>query len=170
MAYYLSAERNRDIVESYRRYQRYLQQHKEGFPRGAFALGTAEWYQNANDHRCPHDSQLEHFLISESVDSGKQRFATIQLRLLGAYHDGHIELSYPEVHSYVLESPSCAQGVGDWLYDEFRLSASGRLIHEIEWFGLRNNKGSRWIIEASDVEFSWIPKSPLDPGDRLQKQ
>jgi len=39
-----------------------------------------------------------------------------------------------------------------WRYDEFRLSENGHLLQEIEWA-----TGSRWLIEANDVEFNWRP-------------
>jgi hypothetical protein len=159
MAYYLSKERNQDVVEAYRQYQQYLREHEREFPPGAFALGTAEWYQNPNDHRCPHDGWLENFIVSENVASEKRRATSIQTRLLAAYHDGYIEFFYPQVFSYTLENPTCARGLGDWLYDEFRLSSNGRVIHEIEWAGFPHEEGSRWIIEASDVQFRWIPQS-----------
>ena len=57
------------------------------------------------------------------------------MRLLASYHDGFIEFFYPEVFTCRFESPSCAGGLGDWLYDEFRLSPNGQLIHEVEWRG-----------------------------------
>jgi hypothetical protein len=159
MAYYLSNERNQDTVGSYRRYQQYLHEHEREFPRSAFALATAEWYQNPNDHRCPHDGWLENLIVSETIDVDKKRLTTIQTRLLAAYHDGYIELFYPHVFMYMFESPFCTNGLGDWLCDEFRLSSNGHVIHEIEWAGARSNKISRWIIEASDVQFHWIPQS-----------
>lgn len=159
MTYYLSNERNEDVVEAYRRYQQYLREHEHEFPPRAFALATAEWYQNPSDHRCPHDGWLENFVVSEMVDSDKKRKTTIQMRLVAAYHDGYIEFFYPDVFAYMLESSSCANGMGDWLYDEFRLSPNGNVIHEIEWSELQGGKGSRWVIEASDVCFQWIPQS-----------
>src|SRR5215470_10722994 len=69
MAYFLSNERNKEVVGAYRRYQEYLRQHEQEFPPSAFALATAEWYQNPNEHRCPHDGWLENLIISETVDS-----------------------------------------------------------------------------------------------------
>jgi hypothetical protein len=160
MAYYLSRERDEDVAGAYKRYQAYLQQHKESFPSGAFALGTALWYQNASDHRCPHDSDLESCIISEMVDhsNSQRRITTIRVRLSGRYGDGYIELFYPRVFGYELHSYSCTRGLGDWRYDEFTLSSSGRLVHEIEWAGFPDVEGSRWVIKASDVEFLWIPK------------
>src|SRR5882724_9085038 len=125
MAYYLSNERNKDVREAYLRYQEYLRRHKHEFPPSAFALATAEWYQNSSDHRCPHDGWLENLIISERVDTNRKRTTTILTRLMAAYHDGYIEFSYPEVFSYKFEGPSCAGGLGDWLYDEFRLSPNG---------------------------------------------
>jgi len=88
VAYYLSNERNKDVVEAYRRYQEYLRQHEQEFPASAFALGTAEWYQDANDHRCPHDGWLENLIVSETAVADKKRTTTILIRLLAAYHDG----------------------------------------------------------------------------------
>jgi hypothetical protein len=77
---------------------------------------------------------------------------------LGAYHDGFIELFYPRVLRYSLCSPSSVRGLGDWRYDEFRVAPDGHLIHEIEWAGFSRGEGSRWIIEASDLEFQWLPR------------
>jgi len=140
MAYYLSDELAENVVEAYRKYQQYLRQNEEEFPRGAFALGTADWYHNPRDHRCPHDGWLENLVISEVTHTNRRR-TTILTRLLAAYHDGYIELYYPEVHSYKFEGPSCSGGLGDWLSDEFRLAPSGRVIHEIEWAGFPNSEG-----------------------------
>jgi hypothetical protein len=159
MAYFLSNERNRDVLEAYRRYQEYLRQHEREFPQGAFSLATAEWYHNPTDHRCPHDGWLESILVSETVGSDGKRMTTIRARLVAAYHDGYIDFLYPHVFTYMLESPSCTTGLGDWLYDEFRLTSDGHVIHEIEWAGPPSSKGSRWVIEASDVLFQWIPQS-----------
>ena len=125
MAYYLSSERNQNVVEAYRRYQQYLRQHEHEFPPGAFALATAEWYQNPSDHRCPHDGRLENLIISETADSSKERVMNIRARIVAAYHDGFIEFFYPRVFAHVLEGPSCIGGLGDWLYDEFRLPRTG---------------------------------------------
>src|SRR5215472_11424902 len=159
MAYYLSDERSLDVVGSYQRYQQYLREHEREFPPGAFAVATAEWYQNPNDHRCPHDGRLEHLIVSEVPDLDKQGLTTARIRLLAAYHDGFIEFAYSRVFAYSFDSPACFNGLGDWLCDEFRLSSDGDVIHEIEWAGGRGDKMSRWIIEASDVQFQWIPQS-----------
>lgn len=160
MAYYLNRERRKDVAGAYKRYQAYLQQHKESFPPGAFALATASWYQDANDHRCPHDSRLESLIISEMADpsDAQRRVTTFRVRLSGPYCDGYIELFYPRVFGYELHSFSCTKGLGDWRYDEFTLSPSGDLVHEIEWAGFPDVEGSRWVIKASDIEFLWIPK------------
>jgi hypothetical protein len=115
--------------------------------------------QLPQDHRCPHDGWLESLAVSEVRGAGDgESITTIRTRLLGAYHDGHIELFYPRVFSYDLQSPSCIRDLGEWLYDEFTLSPDGHIIHEIEWAGLPRDESSRWIIEASDVEFQWISR------------
>ncbi|MBI3555166.1 MAG: mechanosensitive ion channel, partial [Deltaproteobacteria bacterium] len=89
--------------------------------------------------------------LSGSVERMELRVTAIRVRLLGAYHDGFIELFYSRVIRYSLSSPSSVRGLGDWLYDEFRVAPGGHLIHEIEWAGFPRDEGSRWIIEASDV-------------------
>ena len=160
MAFYLAKERHADVTDSYRRYQDYLREHQEHFPAGAFALGTAGWWQDGSDHRSPHDAWLESVTFSEpsTGERSEQRVTAIRVRLFGAYHDGFIELFYPRVFSYSFQSPVCARGLGDWRYDEFRLSPAGHVIHEIEWAGFPHDEDSRWIIEVSDIEYQWIPK------------
>jgi len=155
MAYYLAKERQADVAVAYQRYQEYLMENKHRFPQGAFALGTSGWWQNANDHRSPHDAWLENVIFSEpsNGERSQDRMTVIKVRLLASFHDGFIELFYPHVFNYSFQSPDCESGLGDWRYDEFRLSEAGNVIHEIEW-----SKGARWIIEASDVEYKWIAK------------
>jgi hypothetical protein len=154
MSFYLSQERERGVVGAYQNYLKYLHDHQKQFPSSAFGLGTALWYQDANDHKCPHDSWLENFSIRESANENGERNVAIQIRLLAAYGDGFIEFSYPKVFGYNLNLPACEKGHRDWLYDEFRLSKNGHVIHEIEWRGDHSN----WMIEASDVHYRWIPK------------
>ena len=155
MAFYLAQERDKDVVSAYIRYQEYLRQHEHRFPPGAYALGTAEWYQDPNDHRCPHDGWLNQITISEpaSGDRQEKRITSIRVELLGAYHDSLVVFTYPQVFYYSLRDIASTCGNGGWRYDEFRLSDGGHLTHEIEW-----SNGANWLIEASDVEFLWIPR------------
>jgi hypothetical protein len=158
MSFILAAQRDADAVVAFNRYREYLNANAAAFPRGALDLAKSNWYFNANDHRCPHDAWLESITISEPARGKRNeiRSTAIRVRLLGAYHDGYIELFYPHVLRYSLNAASSTRGVGDWGYDEFRVAPGGHLIHEIEWFGFED--GARWVIEASDVEFQWIPK------------
>jgi hypothetical protein len=159
MSFILSAQREPEtVVSGFQRYRDYLSAQATGFPAGAFALASSDWYFDPSDHRCPHDAWLEGITISEPA-AGKRsekRSCLIRMRLQGAYQDGFIELYYPSVLRYSLVTCSSARGIGDWLYDEFRVSG-GHLIHEIEWAGSPGEEGSRWIIEAADVEFQWLP-------------
>ena len=154
MAYYLSQDRDADVVGAYRRYQRYLYENRGGFPPGAFELATAEWWQDPQDHKCPHDSWLEKIAIAETGTGERNeiRHTGIQVRLFGAYHDGFIERHYPMVYHCSLAAPCSTDGLGDWLCDEFTLSSEGHMVHEIEW------ERGRWIVEASDIAFQWIPR------------
>jgi len=128
-------------------------------------LARSEWYYDPSDHRCPHDAWLEELRIRETGSGARQskRSADIAVRLLGAHHDGHIELRYRDVRRYDcrLNHPNAVHVAhADWRYDEFRLSEAGRLIHEIEWWHM--GETGRWIIEAADVTFSWIPAKPAE--------
>jgi hypothetical protein len=128
----------------------------------AFALASFEWCFDFTDRRCPHDSWLEAIRVEEPAVGQRRelRSLTITIRLLGAYHDGYIELVYPDVYSYDLAGMHVGRGHGDLQYDEFRVREQGRVIHEIEWASIHQT--SRWVIEASDVIYRWIP---MEPGD-----
>jgi hypothetical protein len=84
------------------------------------------------------------------------------MKLLGAYHDGEIEIRYPEVFGYRIDAMSVQRGHGNWRYDEFRRSEEGHLIHEIEWRGWMSS--SRWVIVALDIAYEWIPKQQGTPA------
>lgn len=160
MAFILSAERDADCVGAFRRYHDYLTASQSQFPPRAFDLARSDWYFDPRDHRSPHDAWLESLVISEPAAGSRHeiRETSIRIRLLGAYHDGFIELVYANVFSYQLVSSASERGLGDWRYDEFRLGPAGHVIHEIEWAGFGSKESSRWVIESSEIEFEWIPK------------
>ncbi|MFO1184328.1 MAG: hypothetical protein U1E56_06035 [Bauldia sp.] len=157
MTYLLSSDgRDEDVVGAFERYRLHLEYHRDSFPASAYALATSNWYFAASDHRCPHDARLTSAALTElSTSRAGPGQISLHVRLLGAYRDGHIELIYPQVFSYRLAAGDCADGHRDWRYDELRLSDAGHVIHEIEWWG-PTEVGS-WLIEASDVEFRWLP-------------
>ncbi len=146
---------------AFERYEIYLAQNRDVFPPRAYELATSDWFYNPRDHSCPHDGWLESLQILEKPDTDpRQRSCSISLRLLGAYHDRHIEISYPTVYAYSFQtlSPN-ARSHGDWRYDEFRISDKGQLIHEIEWAYRAECRAFSWTIEADDIRFRWIPIS-----------
>ncbi len=156
--YILAAERHQPEPEAsrlWREYEAYLKDNASRFPPGALALATSDWYYGFSDHRAPHDAWLETATFAEPASGERSELRSLNLRvtLLGAYHDYILEFFYPQVFSYSLATPAAEAGHFDWRYDEFRLSESGRLIHEIEWAGPPGYAG-RWLIEASDVQFS----------------
>jgi hypothetical protein len=148
------------VKTAFERYSNYLQQNEAAFPASAYELATSDWFYNPRDHRCPHDAWLESLQILEKPDTGpRQRSFSISLRLLGAYHDGHIEIAYPKVYAYSFQNPSPnANSHGDWRYDEFRISDRGHLVHEIEWAYGAQRRAFAWTIEADDIDFRWKPK------------
>lgn len=173
MAYILSSDlpdRQSNIYEKRRRekwheYMQYLQNIKNKLRPSTRDFALADWHYNFSDHRCPHDAWLESVTVREiaSDDNIQHRSLEIFIRLLGAYHDGFIELTYRDVLSYCLDLPYRGlgrepgnQGHRDWLVDEVRFSSHGKVLHEIEW-----DMGGHWIIECNDIEYKWLPKDPI---------
>lgn len=161
MTFILSAERTgpgpETMREGFRRYAEYLAANRVRFPPSGYTLATSDWYYAARDSRSPHDAWLEAITIEEP-STGKRnelRTVTIRIRLLGSYHDGHLELYYPRVYRYRLDLHAGESGHHDWRYDEFRLTDDGHLLHEIEWYHM--NELGRWVIEADDVQLLWRP-------------
>ena len=168
MVFILAAERHPSgdaPAAAFRAYDEYLAANRDRFPRSAYALATSGWYYDPRDRRCPHDAWLEELRVEEpaSGERRERRTVALRVRLLGAYHDGHIDLYYPRVFRYQLDLEDGEWGHRDWRYDEFRLTEGGRLLHEIEWWG--PDRTGRWLIEASDVEFTWLPAGPSAPAD-----
>lgn len=158
MAYILSEQRaagHDDVVACFESYRDYLERMRSKFPPRAYELATSTWYYDPRDHRCPHDGWLEEVIVSEtgSGERAEVRAVSMRVRLLGAYHDGHIELSYPRVFAYQLGARP-QRGHQGWRYDEFRLTEDGHVLHEVEWWGPA--EAGRWLIEASDVHFEWV--------------
>ena len=153
MAFLLSEQRDKDFQGYWRRYEDYIESVRDQMPPGAMKLAlSAEWY-DFSCHHCPHDAWLQDFKIIEGeTASGQKRGDSAELKLLGAYHDELLVLRYPRLMSFNIQAPALSDGMGDWRYDEFRLSANGKLLHEIEWAS-----GARWLIEADDIEFEWQP-------------
>src|SRR3954454_14495125 len=90
--------------EAFARYRAYLDSVRGQLPPGAYALATSDWYFDGSDHRAPHDAWLTAATVEESATGGEEpRRVAITLRLLGAYHDGHIELRYRDVTRYQLD-------------------------------------------------------------------
>ena len=157
MTYVLAEQRDRDVVAAFAVYREYLEANKSRFPVSAFALASSEWYFDFTDRRCPHDSWLEAVRMQETATGQRRelRSLAMAIRLLGTYHDGYIELVYPDVYSYDLAGMHIGRGHGDFRYDEFRVGEQGRVIHEIEWASI--HQPSRCVIEASDVIYRWTP-------------
>jgi len=150
----------REIEQAFAKYKDYLDSIKQSLPPAAYGFASAPWHYNPHDHRCPHDSWVESVVVREKSSGSRHEIRNIELavRLLGAYHDGHLELSYISVVSYSFsskqDSSGSNKGHGDWLVDEVRLSESNLVLHEIIF-----SSGSRWLIECQDIESAWIPLS-----------
>lgn len=130
-------------------YETYLESLKELIPPSAYAFATADWHYDSHHPQCPHDAWVESLhIIEEGVGDRRQhRKLSIKLSLLGAYHDGYIDICYEDISRYQITSN--APNHGDWLYDEVRASDDGQVIHEIE---LTNGA---WFIECKDIRVKW---------------
>ena len=114
--------------EQWAAYQRRLNKlKKKSLPASALEFTLADWHYNNIDPRCPHDAWLEHVIIREpsSGERSEIRGLEIEIKLLGAYHDGYIQLLYKDVESYFFDQPyrwnekhSTENGHGDWLIDD----------------------------------------------------
>ncbi|HZB11037.1 MAG TPA: hypothetical protein VE525_18175 [Rubrobacter sp.] len=143
------------------RYYEYLESVKEKMPWEAYSFAAADWHYDHNDPRCPHDAWVETLVVAE-VASGTRaeiRDLEIQVRLLGAWHDGHIDLTYTKVQSYLFDTPRKREypmrpgkGHEDWMIDEVRLSDLDYVVHEVEF-----SRGSSWLIESEDLLYRWRP-------------
>ena len=114
----------------------------------------APWHYKPDDPRCPHDSWVELLQITEPASGHRDEIHGVEIlvRLLGAYHDGHIEIRYTNVRRYTMEisrSADAIDGHGEWLIDEIRLSEDAKVIHEVEFIR------GRWIIECDDLAYTW---------------
>jgi hypothetical protein len=148
----ISAKSVAAFQDAWQRYRDYLASIAPRLPPAAREFALAEWHHDFADHRAPHDAWVESIAVSERGvgEREEDRTVNIKLRLLGAYHDGHIELEYKGVGRYTIGSELGSHG--DWLYDEISLSDAGQVLHEIE-IG-----GTTWLIECQDIMYAWLPR------------
>lgn len=167
MAFLLSEDFSEDaqhdpkvLAARFTAYRNYLLSIREELPASAYKFAIADWHYDPQAPQCPHDSWVQRLIISEPVTGDRQqaRSLEISLQLLNAHHSGNIHLTYKDVRMYSLDTPPefkqppLRVGHGDWLNDEIRLSERGLVLHEIEF-----SRGSRWLIEAEDINNEWKP-------------
>ena len=158
MTFILANDRDQDVTSAFANYRKYLDTHKDKFPKSAYELASSEWWYDFNNHKCPHDAWLERVLIIEPSEGerNEDRATEVKVMLLSAYQDGYIELSYKNAVSIKIDSHDVKRGHRDWRYDEFRYTQSELFVHEIEWSGYE--KTANWKIEAEDIEYIWHDK------------
>ncbi len=155
-----------ELKDRRNKYYAYLESIRDRLPPVAYAFAIADWHYDVSDPRCLHDAWVDRVTLA-TVPSlrtfkrqSKQHHRTeLRVRLLGAYHDGLIELRYVNVQECVLSED------GEWLYDEIRLSEDGRVIYEISFASRK-----RWLITCENIEYTWKPfaaktVSPTVPQD-----
>lgn len=140
-------------------YDQYLKALGSRLPSSVREFALASWYKDAQSHQCPYDAWVESVQLVESAagPSKDRRSLNIEIRLLGAYHDGHIAYKYDDVQNYALVFPvineRLAKAAHDgWRLDEIRVSPANNVIHEIAF-----KSGARWLIECKSITYSWLP-------------
>ena len=146
------------IIElKFRDYRNYLLKNRHLFPEPTFQFAIADWHYNMQESRCPHDAWVKSLQIFEkaSATSIRKRNLQIHLKLLGAYHDGEINIYYENVRSYNFTLKADGfdlKSHGDWLIDEITLTDKNYLIHEIEF-----SLSGEWQIECEKIIYEWQP-------------
>lgn len=135
-------------------YKSYLKSISNRLPASTREFALADWHFDTKNSKCPHDAWLEHLKIYEDATGERRqnRIANIEIKLLGAWHDGYLILKYKNVANYSLSKSDSWKSHGDWLYDEVRSSENDLVLHEIEFAGQ-----TEWLIECEDIEFVWEP-------------
>ncbi|HMQ11030.1 MAG TPA: hypothetical protein PKC21_08305 [Oligoflexia bacterium] len=153
--YYLSKQRNKNVVLAYEKYMGYIESQQDLFSKNILKLIQSDWYYNPNEPKCPHDAWLENLFISEKSygDRNEKSATSISITLLNAYHNATITFEYENVISYNLSFLKNKHARQDWLYDEFRVSENKKILHEIEWSGFKTL--STWTIEAEDIHYKF---------------
>ncbi|KAB8144382.1 hypothetical protein F8S13_05775 [Chloroflexia bacterium SDU3-3] len=150
-----------DMIKSkFNNYIQYINSIQENLPQETFEFAIASWHYDGRDPKCPNDAWLENMNISEHYRNESQcRYVDINIRLLGAYHDGYINLHYKDVKFYTLgfikeskEGDFNELGHGDWLIDEIFLGDNGNVVHKI-----RFSEGSQWEIQCNNIIYTWNP-------------
>lgn len=159
-----------EIKRCFDAYADYLKTSADRFPAAARAYAQAPWHYDTTDPRCPHDAWLQKFSLLEAHPSSDSEENTIEMMLLGAYHDGNIIFRYRNVQLYSLvKNPQPEQmlkkfgpidGHSDWLIDELSLTDDNVVVHTIDWAA-----GARWQIWCDDIEYEWRPFENAQFGD-----
>jgi hypothetical protein len=112
MSFLLDASDWSELNDRFSEYLAYLRSIEDRLAPGAYAFASAPWHYDEQDRRCPHDAWVESITLTESGagERHQDRHLDIHVRLLGAYHDGHIELRYSNVASYSFDGPSLQRG------------------------------------------------------------
>ena len=142
------------LRDAHQAYASYLEAQRHLFPSEAFEFATAPWHHNYLDPRALHDSWVVSVSIYQTSPSstGSGGTSNADIELLGAYHDGHLQLRYEGIHRYSIDRQDVTLGPTEIYRDEVRLTDSGRVLHEIEFLAKSN-----WTIECDNLIATWVP-------------
>jgi hypothetical protein len=136
-------------------YMAYLQTIRSRLPPGVYDFASNSMYYDLSNHHSLHDAWLENLEVKEidGTTHSQDRTIRIMARFFGAFHDGHMYLTYENVSSYSLNMAGLSdvgnRAHGDCFSHEVRLSESERVLHEIQFSG-----GGIWVVECTDFTYS----------------
>jgi len=166
MPLWLDSHHETDLqrVEARRRiYREYLDSIAEFLPPATKYFALSEWYYSDED-KCPHDAWVESLEVYERSSGvrGETRSIHVTIRLLSAWHRGHVFLRYENVIGYHLgcssDLMSSKEKHGDWMTDEITLASDRTVLHEISF-----SSGTLWRIRCSSISYEYVPLSPNEP-------
>lgn len=135
----LTLPRTKDINEIERRYyayKEYIVRNKHILHESLVELVESDWYFNWVDHRCPHDSWVKKINICHDLSK-----VSIEIELLGAYHDLKLFYRYEDVFCYSIINEGNSKEI-EWDIDEFMLFEGGVTGHSI-----RFTNDVNWLIK-----------------------
>ena len=147
--------RDENGVVQYDLYFEYLKSVEKHFPPHVYSFAADVKYYSLHDHGTLHDAWLDYLHIVEPAEGERRELRKIEIDtyFLGPFHDRRFFLSYTNVTSYSLNSPSDLAalptnqvGHGDLLIHELRIYSSGNIIHEMEF-----SRGSTLLIRCGDL-------------------
>lgn len=138
-------------------YSKYLEVIGIKLPEETRSFVLAPWYRDPSNHDCPHDSWLKDVILKAGVRED-DRSMNLSISVLGAFWDRILTFQYINICDCRIDfSGTQKANVGEWLVDEFDVTDSGLVTHEIQWINRVSGKLQLyppWRIVAESVRLT----------------